>query len=134
MKSLFPPLTALALVANQSLAADTSFMENWDLDEDGVVTWTELEKLQRKIFEAFDADGDGALNSEEYTAFDHARSAAAEKSGHPVAKRAVHGFSRDQFDKNLDGKVTRDEFETEMRDWFMSLDGNKDGVLGVGDF
>ena len=134
MKPLFPPFAALVLVASQSFAADTNFMENWDLDNDGVVTWSDLQHLQRRIFETFDTDGDGALNSAEYTEFDKARAAAAESSGNPIALRAVNGLSRDRFDRNLDGQVTRDEFETALREWFTRHDGNKDGVLGAGDF
>ncbi|MGX9351815.1 EF-hand domain-containing protein [Shimia sp. W99] len=134
MKHVFPPFAAIAMTASLAMAADTSFLEDWDLDADGGVTWAELEQLRRNIFDTFDADGDGALNSAEYTEFDHARAAAAEASGHPIAKRAVHGLAREGFDKNLDGMVTREEFETALREWFEKHDGNKNGILEKGDF
>ncbi|PSL21177.1 EF-hand domain-containing protein [Shimia abyssi] len=134
MTRFLPPIAALALVATQATATDASFLENWDLDDDGGVTWTELEDLQRKIFSTYDIDGDGALNSEEYTAFDKDRAATAEATGDAHHRLAVHGMARNRFDTNLDGLVTFEEFQTGLRNWFNKNDGNKNGILESGDY
>lgn len=138
MKRLFAPAIALTVALSAVLspvqADDSNFLVDWDLDADGTVTWAELQSLRRQIFETFDKDGDGALDSAEYTEFDKARAAAAAQTGSPLARRAVHGFARDRFDKNLDGKVTREEFEQALREWFTANDGNKNGSLEPGDY
>ena len=128
------PLAAIVLLAAQSASAASDFPGNWDLDDNGGVTWAELEQLRVRIFETFDKNGDGALDSAEYTEFDKARAETATQTGAPLARRAVNGFARDRFDTNLDGKVTRDEFETGLRQWFTALDKNGDGILAPGDY
>ncbi|MEP2530128.1 hypothetical protein [Shimia sp.] len=134
MKRFLMPLAALAVAGTQAGAAGPDFLDDWDLDANGGVTWEELIELRKHIFETFDKDGDGALNNAEYTEFDKARAATAERTGAPLALRAVHGFGRNNFDTNLDGKVTRDEFEAGLRRWFSANDKNGDGILAPGDY
>lgn len=134
MKSAFPVLTALLLTAGPALAQGTDFLTEMDVDKDGFLTLAELEEFRVNVFKAFDKNSDGVLDSAEYTEFDQARAAAAEKTGAPLQRRAVHGLARENTDLNLDGRVTRDEFRTALEKWFNTHDKNGDGVLGHGDF
>ncbi len=126
--------TAMLVATTTAHASETAFLEVWDMDADGKVTMREVDEMRIAIFETFDKDGDGALNSEEYTAFDKARGDAAKDSNSPLLKRAVHGLRRESMDTNLDGMVTRNDMSAALRDWFMSHDKDKDGVLTDGDF
>jgi len=134
MKSPLIASAILFLLATQAGAADASFLEDWDLDSDGVITLEELEKFRGKVFQTFDTNQDGVLDSAEYTVFDQARADAAEKNPSALLQRAVNGLSRTSTDLNLDGQVTREEFAQALLAWFRSHDRDNDGVLSPGDF
>lgn len=57
------------------------FLDNWDLNEDGSVSLAEAEERRSDIFASFDANEDGALDSEEYQLFDEARATDMAQSG-----------------------------------------------------
>jgi hypothetical protein len=79
MKIHFTTATAALLALTTAVQAQdapgTHFMENWDLDGDGQVTFAEAEERRGDIFTMFDQDEDGLLSSEEYDLFDETRAA-----------------------------------------------------------
>ena len=126
-------LTAVAVLASTTFGAAETY-QLWDSDADKHVTAAEVEERLGNVFGQFDKDGDGALNAEEYDAFDKAREDEAAKHGTSLALRAVTGLARGSTDKNYDGMVTREELLTAGRNWFNSMDRNGDGQIDSQDF
>lgn len=127
------------------------FIENWDLNEDGVVTVEETRERRGDIFTTFDANEDDVLTAEEYVMFDEAREADMNENGYAVmggqgqgkgqGKRSgmgEHGaamaMTRQNADLDGDGRVTRAEFLSGVDLWFPTQDRNGDGVLTQDDF
>ena len=125
---------ASLLACASAFTAQASDISSWSFGSGDTIAWSDVEELRKTIFETFDADGDGALNSDEYTAFDKARAEAAEKDASSLLLRAVSGLGRENTDLNLDGSVTRSEMETALRTWFERVDANKDSVITKGEY
>ncbi|WP_294227291.1 hypothetical protein [uncultured Shimia sp.] len=125
---------ASLLACTSAFTAQASDISSWSFGSGGTIAWTDVEELRISIFETFDTDGDGELNTEEYTAFDKARTEAAGKDASSLLLRAVSGLGRENTDLNLDGSVTRSEMETALRTWFERVDTNKDGVITKGEY
>ena len=141
MKYLAPTVTALALIASQSIAADgvpgSHLVESWDLDDDGKVTLAEAAERRGAVFLTFDADDNGILNSEEHDLFDEARANDMKENGqgHGQGKRnPANGMMREFTDANGDGDVTRAEFMAAVPAWFARMDKNDDGAVTNDDF
>ncbi len=130
----FSLVAACVLTFATTSPAMATDISDWEFGADGTISWTDVEALRKRIFETFDADGDGALSNEEYTAFDKARSDAAQSGASSLLLRAVTGLGRENTDLNLDGSVTRSEMETALRAWFEHIDTNKDGVIIKGEY
>ena len=64
-------------------APGAHFIENWDRNNDGIVTLAELKEKRGDVFYTFDSDENGFLNAEEYGYFDDARQADMEGQGLP---------------------------------------------------
>ena len=105
-----------------------------DADEDGKVTPEEinrrlvksaeadLEEIRKKRDETFarlDANGDGSISREEFD----------EKAKLPTIKEPDAKPFLDQFDKDKDGTISKDEFRAPTLTNFDRLDANKDGAL-----
>ncbi|WP_054000617.1 EF-hand domain-containing protein [Shimia sp. SK013] len=118
-------------VAGPVLAEDLS---QWSFGTESAITLGDVQSLRIRIFKTFDADGDGALNTDEYTAFDKARAEAAKQSHSSFLLRSVTGMSRGNIDTNLDGMVTRSEMEAALLGWFNSVDKNGDGLITKGEY
>lgn len=137
MPRLLPFVLAAALAAPFSASvalAETAEFRLWDLDQDKRVTLTEIENRLLAVMAQFDKDGDGALNNEEYDAFDAAREAEAKEHNTSLSLRAVGGLSRGNVDSNFDGMVTREELLEAGRRWFTQMDRNGDGQIDANDF
>ncbi len=122
------------LACTSAVSAQASDISSWSFGSGDTITWSDVEELRKTIFETFDTDGDGALDTDEYTAFDKARAEAAGKDASSLLLRAVSGLGRENTDLNLDGSVTRSEMETALRTWFERVDANKDGVITKGEY
>lgn len=135
-------LTAVALVLMTGSAfaqgkPGAHFIENFDLDEDGVVTLAEVLEKRTDIFYMFDQDENGVLSSEEYDMFDEVRAADHEQEGHSGGQgqgNQGEGMAREVTDLNGDGVVAQEEFMTAAQDWFQGKDRNRDGVITTADF
>ena len=90
-----------------------SAAETWDLDKDSVVTCTEWQQYATTAFTEADGDGDGSLTEQEY----------------PTLIRSDRLFeiaNLKYYDKNSDGRVSRDELVLKKNRAFELLDKNND--------
>ena len=101
MKTIF--LTTALIFPMAAFAGDgqpgSHFIENWDLDANGIVTLAELTEKRGDVFYTFDSDDDGILTAEEYSYFDDAR-----KGRHGKQRRAYgrqNGQSADRYDTGV---------------------------------
>lgn len=146
---LLTALLALPVAAGAQTTPGAHFVQNWDLDGDGGVTLAEAETRRDDLFTAFDADEDGFLSAEEYTAFDEMRAADQEAMraemaaggwgqgkgrGMGFGKAEEGGMMRGFNDTDGDGRVSRDEFTGRTADWFAVMDRDGDGRVTEADF
>ncbi len=151
-------LTAIALVFMTAPAfaqnvPGAHFVENFDMNEDGVVTLAEIKEKRGEIFYMLDQDENGVLDSAEYDAFDELRAAdhaqqeeeqqggGQGNGGHGNGGKGQggqgnqgEGMTREVTDLNGDGEVTEEEFLTAAEGWFLNKDRNNDGVITTKDF
>ncbi len=149
---LLAALLALPAAAMAQTSPGAHFVLNWDLDGDGTVTLAEAQTRRDDLVTSFDADEDGFLSPEEYTAFDAMRAADQEAMREEMAagsgggqgkgkgrgmgfgKAGEGGMQRGFNDADGDGRVSRDEFTGRTPDWFAMMDRNGDGVVTEADF
>jgi len=142
MKILSLTTTAFALFATlaqaQANPAAVRFLENWDLDEDGIVTVEEATQMRNDVFYTFDSDEDGSIDAEEHLMFDEARDndvqEMPEGPARDIIKMIADGMSKQMNDLNGDGTVTGEEFEAGSAIWLAKVDRNGDGVVTIDDF
>lgn len=95
MTRILPLTAALLLSATAVIAEETGpgghFVTNWDLDGNGAVSLAEATERRGDIFTTFDANNDGFLSDEEYTAFDEARSADQAEMREEMAAEGMGG-------------------------------------------
>lgn len=90
-----------------------SAAQTWDMNRDNVVTCDEWKQYTAELFAPADRDGDGALTAEEWKGL-----VAQDR----LFETAGMGF----FDRNGDGKVTREELAETPNPAFALLDRDKD--------
>lgn len=105
---------ALALAGGAALAGPGKWSK-LDKDGDGKVAVSEVDQRHRDFIAKADADKDGFITDAEMQAMSDARKAEWKAKRFP--------------DRNNDGVVDRNEFETAARERFDKLDENKDGRL-----
>ena len=134
-------LTTALLFPVAAFAGDgqpgSHFIENWDLDANGVVTLEELTEKRSDVFYTFDSDDDGILTAEEYSYFDDARKVDmennAEHAGGKMGK-VQEGMTLAFNDTDGDGAVSRDEFLSHAADWLALIDRDGSGDVTTADF
>ncbi|MEC3861515.1 EF-hand domain-containing protein [Mesobacterium sp. TK19101] len=131
-------LATASFAAAQGNPAATKFMENWDLNSDGVVTVEEATEMRNNVFYSFDSDENGVIDDEEHVMFDEARAndiAEMPKGpGRALIQMIADGMSKEANDANGDGTVTGPEFEAGAANWLATVDKNGDGVVTIADF
>lgn len=141
---LISSLTAFALVLStgagiaQQNPAAVRFLENWDLNKDGIVTVEEATEMRNDVFYTFDSDENGELNDEEHQMFDEARDNDVNEMPEGPPRRIIQmiadGMSKPVNDANGDGVVTGAEFEAGAAIWLQSIDKTGDGIITIDDF
>lgn len=131
---------ALCAFAFPTLAADgqpgAHFVENWDLDGDGVVSHDDIRERRGDVFHTFDADENGVLDAEEYAVFDEARENDMKDNAGPGKglRRAAEGMTLSFNDTDGNGEVSRSEFLDNADEWMSLIDRNGDGGVTTADF
>lgn len=118
------------------------FIENWDQNDDGIVTLAEVTERRDGIFASFDQDDDGFLSADDYILFDEARAndqannhgGQGRGQGGQGGGRNSEGMTLRFNDTDGDGQVSRAEFMAKSTDWFQMIDRNGDGELTPKDF
>lgn len=96
-----------------------------DADDDRAISREEFESHQADRFASADADGNGEVTMEEFSAF-----IEAEKKRRQEMRRA-HMFER--LDSNGDGVIDAEETAANNARMFDRMDGNGDGKLDAAD-
>lgn len=136
----FSALAAAALVASSVIAQTTpgdQFMQNWDLNGDGMTTLEELHEMRGNVFFTFDANDDGYLDTEEYVMFDEARQNDVnnyESDQREQMQAVADGMSLLNNDIDKDGRVSEHEFRVGADGWFTDLDTDHSGTITLVDF
>lgn len=129
-RKLVLTLVAGVLASTYVWAADdagASFMERWDVNNDGVVSIEEAEKRRQALFAKLDTNKDGFLDSNEFSA-----DAQAEPETQSAVTSVLMGL--DLNDVDGDGKVSAGEFMSNSGTWVDLMDENKDGVVSAEEF
>jgi len=148
MKTLLITTAAFVLTASFALAQQGNrgahFIENWDQNEDGVVTLAEVTERRSDIFASFDQDDDGVLSADDYVLFNEARAndqannqANNQGGGQGQGRnqgRNSEGMTLEFNDTNGDGQAGLDEFMAKSADWFNMIDRDGDGKVTTNDF
>ncbi len=92
-----------------------------DTNRDGKLSRAELPRRAQRRFHLLDTNGDGGVNHEELMAAIKQR----------LARRGRRKRGLAAADQNLDGRITRAEFETHNQAIFARLDRNRDGALAL---
>jgi Ca2+-binding EF-hand superfamily protein len=133
--ALCATLMPLAAMAEQT--PGSHFIENWDLDENGVVSLDEITERRGDVFRMFDQDENGVLNAQEYVLFDETRAADMENNagGHGQGGgRMQIGLTLEFNDVDADGVVSKDEFIDRSQAWVAEVDRDGDGAITSADF
>jgi hypothetical protein len=105
-----------------------NFLDFYDVNGDAIVTQAEFNGQRTSDYKRIDADGNGSVNDGEYTGeftLRLDRQLAAMREG-----QVKQGHARFKvLDKNKDGQITADEFDTTGKTLFAAFDSNKDGVV-----
>ena len=140
------PILVAAVLAITSTAAMAEgkpgghFIENWDLNADGVVSIDDLTERRTDIFTTFDANEDDLIDAAEYLDFDAARAAdmaenaGGEGHGKGPMKKIQDAMSLAFNDTNKDGQVSKQEFMDATAAMLEMADRNGDGVISGDDF
>ena len=96
-----------------------SRMMEMDISGDGALQREEMPENMAARFDRMDADGDGSVTREEMTAM----------RGRGPGGGPGRGQGPPNFDRNGDGKVTKDELPPPMQQRFDRMDANGDGAL-----
>lgn len=152
------PLSSLLAVALLSVPAlghasgngsgqpGAQFLTEWDVSGTGSVTLVDMQTRRGEIFEMFDLNGDGTIDSPE--AENMAQTVAGQEENNGKGQhgqgqgrnafapgRVIHDAMTVAFnDADADGLITKDEFVTSTERAFAQLDRNSDGSLTLADF
>lgn len=116
--------TALLAFAACAFAAGAATQDSQfagaDKNNDGIITRDEFKLARAARFDTMDLDKDGFLSREELVA-----------AAPNFRARMMATSSFPSFDKNGDGRVSRDEFTSAPTPGFDYADANGDGVISA---
>ena len=104
------------------------FVETYDADGDGIVTYAEFEAERQAGYNLRDANRDGEVHEEEYVSeYEIRLKAQLEEQYNGQIDQAYVRFN--VLDKDEDGNMTLSEFNASGASIFNTLDTNGDGTI-----
>jgi Ca2+-binding EF-hand superfamily protein len=107
-------------------------MHKIDTNQDGMVSQSEWDAYQQKLFAMMDADSSGTLDNQEFMQAHRNDVASFATGGFANALRTSDMFTK--LDANRDGNVSRDEFVAYQSKLFDMMDTGKTRMLGQNEF
>jgi Ca2+-binding EF-hand superfamily protein len=112
-----------------------NILERMDTNKDGKISRAEARGPIAEAFDQIDTNKDGFLDKSELRRFAERRAAAGLGGGPGRLGQAANRPDFDAFDKNADGRLTREELQgTPFADKFDEIDTNKDGKIDRKEF
>ncbi|MBB1093273.1 EF-hand domain-containing protein [Rhodopseudomonas pseudopalustris] len=128
--------TVVSTAAAAQSASLEHFLEQWDGNGDAIVTGAEIRQGREQRFYAFDVDGNGYIDQQEYARFDKVREAGIARfspEDQVNIRRVAKGLTREWNDADGDGRVSRAEFLDGGDTWLKALDKDGDGAVTLKD-
>jgi|GEM_PF-7099919 len=107
----------------------------FDENKDGKVSKEEVPERMRSFFDRLDPNNDGSIDQSEIDGMRSRFGGGRERRGSDRGNRSRDrggrsgGFDVLRFDKNKDGKVTKEEVPERLRSFFSRMDPNGDDVI-----
>ena len=107
----------------------------FDENKDGKVSKDEVPERMRSFFDRLDPNNDGSIDQSEIDGMRSRFGGGRERRGSDRGGRSRErggrsgGFDVLRFDKNKDGKVTKEEVPERLRSFFSRMDPNGDDVI-----
>ncbi|HEX4272674.1 MAG TPA: EF-hand domain-containing protein [Rhizomicrobium sp.] len=114
---------AVRAVAQPSKPDLSRMLEKADANGDGVITKAEFTDARAKLFDRLDRNHDGYLSKDDKPRFSLGRGGNGDRLQQMILI----------FDKDGDGKISRDEFVNGPSFLFDRADTNHDGVVDAGE-
>jgi hypothetical protein len=128
--------TVLSTAAAAQSASLEHFLEQWDGNGDAIVTRAEIRQGREQRLYAFDVDGDGFIDPQEYARFDKVREAGIARfaaQDQENIRRVAKGLTHEWNDADGDGRVSRAEFLDGGDTWLKALDKDGDDRVTIRD-
>ena len=116
--------------ANQLRTPD--MMHRIDTNNDGMVSQTEWDAYQQKLFAMLDANSSNALDHDEFMQAHRNDVVSFATGGFAAALRTPEMFAK--LDADHDGMISRDEFAAYQSKLFTMMDTGKTRMLGQNEF
>jgi len=111
------------------------YLVRLDLDKKGYITLADAERFASRQFDRLDANHDGVVDHDEFTASAKRSLERARPERKPSAQRALDRRETlfHTLDQHGDGKITKEEYLAATRQHFTEIDTNKTGKITVAD-
>ena len=115
------------------------FFEQWDMNEDGTVTVTDISARRADLFDMFDLNGDASIDADEQANMAQTIAGQEENNreghGRNGPGPSIHAAMEPAYnDADADGLVSAAEFAAASTQLFAELDRNADGQIDRQDF